>query len=623
MANWRLPWKKRNDVGAPERSAFVNKTGYTDPQRAEKLLHTDRRQSLLDLIWEQTSMSKPMFQKLYLAPIYRYAEFVQEFPASENHHHAYPGGMLDHGLELMYHGLKLRQGYLLPPGAAPEDQSKQTEAWSAGIAYGGLLHDVGKVVVDIVVETSDGKLWHPWQGAIAKPYRFRYIKGRDYKLHSATAGMFGQHILGPEVMTWLSGFPELWQGLLYLLAGNYEQAGVVGEIVGKADRFSTSLNIGANPDRILQAPVTSPQKQWLLGLQTLVKTAQSQSQINVRGQPFWLTQSDLWLVSMVTANSLRAHLLKQGLDGVPQNNNRLFDELQSHGILQATPGQRAIWKIRIEDGDWTADLTCVKIKPSLIWGSEQYPSPFAGKVTVLGDGETAEGDGETEGSIPKTKQTKAETNTTTRDGKETPASPDDADDGVSELLKLFSDDAPATPVSTVSSGVLSPSMTGSKKEVGEAGAEPAPSRPPSKQKAEKTEKQFPKKLDELEMQGRKALADDFISWLTGGLREQRFPVNDTNAKIHIVDSQLFLVTPGIFQRFCLEQSGQDDGWKKVQQGFEKLKLHKKRPDDLNIWACTVKGPRKSGKKIQGYLLDAEKVSLSGSPNDNPFLTLIE
>ena len=175
---WIWKRKGKSGTGASATSMTpglsVSDSGcYMQPQRAEKLLQHDRRKALLDLIWEQTSMSRAMFQKLYLTPISRFAELVQEFPASETHHHAYAGGMLDHGLESMYNGLRLRQSYLLPPGAAPEDQSRQAEAWSTGIAYGCLIHDVGKAAVDIVVETADGKIG-------SSPLRGEHLGGKTY-----------------------------------------------------------------------------------------------------------------------------------------------------------------------------------------------------------------------------------------------------------------------------------------------------------------------------------------------------------------------------------------------------------------------------------------------------------
>ncbi|HVZ34840.1 MAG TPA: TraI domain-containing protein, partial [Polyangiaceae bacterium] len=74
---------------------------YTDllrPEPAAALLGTLRRQRLLEQIWQRTSVSRAQFDVLYGGPIERYAALVQQFPASESHHHAYPGGMLDHGL---------------------------------------------------------------------------------------------------------------------------------------------------------------------------------------------------------------------------------------------------------------------------------------------------------------------------------------------------------------------------------------------------------------------------------------------------------------------------------------------------------------------------------------------
>ena len=90
------------------------------PEPAASLLATPRRQKLLEHIWQRTSLSRKQFATLYRAPLEHYAELVQQFPASESHHHAYHGGMLDHGLEIVAYALKLRQSHLLPAGAPPK-----------------------------------------------------------------------------------------------------------------------------------------------------------------------------------------------------------------------------------------------------------------------------------------------------------------------------------------------------------------------------------------------------------------------------------------------------------------------------------------------------------------------
>jgi integrating conjugative element relaxase (TIGR03760 family) len=159
----------------------------------------------------------------------RYAELVQLFPASESHHHAYPGGMLDHSLEIIAYALKLWQSHLLPAGTTPEDQAAQAEVWTTATAYAALLHDIGKIAVDLHVEYADGRVWHPWHGPLRKPYRFRYRKDREYRLHNAATGLLYNRLLDTQILDWLSSYPAPWSALIYVLAGQYEHAGVLGE----------------------------------------------------------------------------------------------------------------------------------------------------------------------------------------------------------------------------------------------------------------------------------------------------------------------------------------------------------------------------------------------------------
>ncbi len=165
--------------------------------------------------------------------------------------------MLDHGLELVACSLKPRQSYLLPSGAAPEYQAAQADAWSARVAYGALLHDIGKIAVDLQVEYQDGQPWHPWHGLLDQPYRFRYLKGGDYQLHGVAAGLLYTQVLDRAILDWLSGYPALWGKLLYLLSNHYEHAGILGELVLQADRVSTAQNTSApTPARPCRHPYT-------------------------------------------------------------------------------------------------------------------------------------------------------------------------------------------------------------------------------------------------------------------------------------------------------------------------------------------------------------------------------
>src|SRR3546814_10295264 len=68
----------------------------------------------------------------------------------------------------------------------------------------------------------------------------------------------------------------------------------------------------------------------------------------------WLNQDALWLVSKTVSDKLRAHLLSQGIDGIPASNTAVFNVLQDHGIVQPTPDGKAIWKATVtSDAGWS------------------------------------------------------------------------------------------------------------------------------------------------------------------------------------------------------------------------------------------------------------------------------
>ncbi|MDK8263620.1 MobH family relaxase [Pseudomonas oryzihabitans] len=375
-----LFFRKKAPPSAP---AGSSKQGFTQPSAGQDILVLPRRQKLIENIWQRTSLSREQFASLYRDPLGRYADLVQQLPASENHHHAYPEGLLDHGLEIVAYALKIRQNYLLPIGAPPESQAAQAEAWSAAVAYGALLHDLGKIAVDIEVVLEDGKPWHPWHGRIEQPYRFRYVKGRDYQLHGAASALVYFQVLPPHVLDWLSGYRELWSSLIFVLAGQYQHAGVLGEIIVQADQASVAQELGANPQRAMEAPKNTIQRQLANGLRTPVieKFKLNQPEGPSDG---WLTQDALWLVSKPASDQLRALMLSQGVEGMPTSNAPFFNLIQDQAIIQVNAQDKAIWKATIDTGHgWKNTFTLLKVSPALIWPDPaDRPAPFTGTFTL-------------------------------------------------------------------------------------------------------------------------------------------------------------------------------------------------------------------------------------------------
>ncbi|MGR0116389.1 MobH family relaxase [Ralstonia pseudosolanacearum] len=570
--------------------------GLVRPERATSLLATPRRQKLLEHIWQRTSLSRSQFATLYRAPLERYAELVQQFPASESHHHAYPGGMLDHGLECVAYALKLRQSHLLPVGASPEAQAGQAEAWTAGTAYAALLHDIGKLAVDLHIEYADGELWHPWHGPLRRPYRFRYRKDRAYRLHSAATGLLYHQILDPAIYDWLSGYPELWAALLYVLAGQYEHAGLLGELVVQADQASVAQELGGDPTKALAAPKQSLQRKLLDGLRYLLKHELKLNQ--AQASDGWLTQDALWLVSKTVSDKLRAHLLSQGVAGIPASNVAVFDIMQDHAIAQPTPEGKAIWNATVtSDAGWSHSFTLLKLAPSLIWEAADRPAPYGGTVQITTEPASAPPSETAEPAHERSNAVAASPSSTASTPPPSPGAPAaDSVDALLELLGTPAAQAPAAPVIALPDDAPLGTTTAPAPAADTANLEAAP----------------------------------FMDWLKHGIQSRKLIINDAKALVHTVADTAYLVSPGVFQRYAQEHptirgiAARDNlqDWQWVQKQFERLRLHCKQPDGLNIWTCEVVGPRKS-RRLHGYLLESATELFPEVFANNPHLRLLD
>jgi integrating conjugative element relaxase (TIGR03760 family) len=579
--------------------------GLLRPESPAALLATPRRQRLLAQIWQRTAVSRVQFGRLYRGPLERYAALVQQFPASESHHHAYPGGMLDHGLEIVAIALKLRQAHLLPVGAPPESQAAEAEAWTAGVAYAALLHDIGKIAVDVHVEYADGTRWHPWHGPLSRPYRFRYRKDRVYRLHSAAAGLLYTDILDAPILDWLSGYPDLWAALLYVLAGQYEHAGVLGELVVQADRASVAQNLGGDPAKVREAPQQALQRKVLDGLRYLAREVLRLNQ--PEASDGWLTQDGLWLVSKTVCDRLRAHLLSQGISGVPDRNTAVFDVLQEHGIAQPTPDGKAIWRATVtSDTGWTQPFTFLRLSPALIWDTSDRPPPFSGTVRVDPGPAAVSGSDLADRFLAPS-------------ALDSPAPP------MIDKGQLGTD---ATPDSV---GDILGLLDGTSRAAARAPAEPGTLATMASELSRRSDEHLENSRDSAHVDTRpeESPGERFLQWLRDGIRSHRLIINDAKALVHTVAGAAFLVSPGLFQRYVREHpevnrrvgSTEVRDWQLAQKQFERMHLHKKQRDGRNIWTCEVAGPRRR-RLLHGYLVTEAHALFDDALPDNPFLRLL-
>lgn len=635
--------KQSSTLIAPE-MPLTTDTGWHLPLPAKKLLDTPLRQQYLTTIWQNVSMSPEMFKMIYQEPIERYAEMVQLLPASESHHHAHIGGMLDHGLEVIAIATKLRQRYILPQNVHPEEQAKQRDIWTAVIIYAALLHDIGKCAVDIEVVLKDGQRWFPWQGIPMQPYNFRYIKARDYQLHPILGGFFANKLIPQSAIDWIALYPQAFSSLMYFIAGHTDKAGILSEIIQKADQTSVTLALGGDPTKLAEQPKTSFAKQLLIALRQVISGYKLNES---KGGNGWLTEDGLWVMSKSMADSIRAVLLQQGI-AVPSQNGKLFDELQAHKLIDATPEGKAIWKGKItSNSGWTHEkpFTLLKISPQVIWESiEQRPIPFDGRVEVVND----EGEIQTIAAVTETEVPILDIDIAPTQGQpnepqhkiapvKTPIQAMEADKSETEfVLDLFpitheyqqEQDTPQ--VENVSAPMpkhISSMDKGEKEKTGTVNTihtteavniSPAKKREKAISLIPSTETNPPTATD--------INAVAFVEWIKASLIAGTLFINKPRALVHQVNNHLFLVTPGIFKVYLRDvvKRTDDESWKLLQKRFQILGIHRRQhlgDDSQNIWTCSVTGPNRKST-IKGFLLpEPQKFIGNKVVLNNQWLTL--
>ena len=543
-----------------------------------------RHSSLVQSVQGMVGIPADHWHKLYFPLFEDYARFVQLLPASEAHHHSGPGGLLRHGLEVDHEALKLRRTTLLPPGAAAETVAHQQDIWTYACTSAALLHDLGKPITDTLVIIGN-KRWHLLSGPmpVGARYRIEFNTQRRHHQHERIPPLLVRYLLPETGLAWLSEENEILAAWLATIQGDLDQAGPLGAIIAKADGISVAQDLAGSQRIQLPTARTRPLSDRLLtGLRFLL--TDGSLPINRPGAAGFLHGEDLWLVSKRILDSLREHLIQEGQTGVPSRNDRLMDELQQHGLIIAN-GDRAIWHCQVSIGEWSQQLTCLRFPAGRIWpDSSQIPKPLDGSVSVIDKPESAV-------------ETSPEAQSTTP---AMPPSPDTTTDK--------DDTAHVRSEHPVTAQLPQDSTQ-------ETGDElPLPFDPPPEKETLEPEHQSLSETGVEEVPGDSG--QRFIAWLISGITEHQLEINTPKARLHVLSEGLALVSPGIFRDF------DPQNWQKVQKRFQKRRLHRKTPEDTNIWTCQVAKERKRSTIKVILIPDPEQRLGITLPKINPTVSII-
>ena len=184
------------------------------------------------------------FDTLYRQVIINLADHVGLLPASESHHHNWPGGLLRHSLEVAEVAFKYSKTWDLPPIGLNDYEAKRKPRWQYAAWIIGLLHDIGKSITDMMVicEDAEGKT-HRWNPMLSSLNKFcvdhkivRYfVDMNDASRYMNSAGRFKRHegvasalldkMLTPEARHFLTSSPDpaygLYEQISTILSGKH------------------------------------------------------------------------------------------------------------------------------------------------------------------------------------------------------------------------------------------------------------------------------------------------------------------------------------------------------------------------------------------------------------------
>jgi integrating conjugative element relaxase (TIGR03760 family) len=547
-------------------------------------------------------------------PVLRqYAEYVQLLPASESHHHAQPGGLLLHTLEVAANALAIRQGYKLPTGGAPEAQIRQAPVWSFGVLIAALLHDIGKPVADVVVALYGDNLSQScgdWNGLVgpmreqaaakhAGFYTVKFPQTRDYEAHQRLPITLLHAIIPPRAMQWLGSDARLLQELLAYLDSNEKVPTVLREIITKADSLSVADNL-KNGVRVRFASARNPPliERLMQGLRTLM--SESHLAINRPGAPVFVDPDGvhLWIVAGTCADQVRKILegreeRTKGAAGIPTDNTRLFDTWAEYGALMPPPkehGKGSVWWVKVQIDDWNHVLTVLKFRVADVYADDAIrPAMLLGTVTPVAPSSQRsearpEGVASAASPIPYAVQEVAGTAEAVASPLTTPST-DDA--GLSALLvgydnqgnalasNSLSDPVPGTAqaveplaqyapypdteVAITAPPAVSPVVPAATKsarpefldatDAAVAIKQATGLNVPKTVQAFRTPSHAPRALYKLPGAQSRENAERFMKWIQASLGDGQLTYNESDAVVHFVPEGMALVTPKIFRLY--------------------------------------------------------------------------
>ena len=277
----------------------------------------------------------------------RFAVTVGDLPASAAHHHAEPGGLYRHSLEVALKALEEFEGSMKmerrPDGSVDSFRSSRNRPlWQYATFIAALCHDLGKLF-DLEVRGKN-QTWCPLHepydgfGRRTKTPVASWRPDRQYGAHAWSSLALLHHVLSCEDVAYL-GAPRLWHLFASLAEGHgTTNASPLSQAVSRADQASVEQAqpaIAARPD--------SKAGLLLQAFRELI--TDGEMGVNVPGGQVYVEGRKAAVVVPVAIDLARDRLSRREIKLPP--NNDLYDILRNARLVDADETGRSVRKIKV------------------------------------------------------------------------------------------------------------------------------------------------------------------------------------------------------------------------------------------------------------------------------------
>lgn len=340
---------------------------------------------LINTIYRGIRLEEHHVDIYYRPVIERLIRYAQALPASEYSHHSYPGGLLEHTLEVAKTANMYRREVLYSESGKETEVENQADIFAYACFTASIMHDIGKILCDLEVVFRENEECKPQEWIALKSaipigyqYKYRYNPNRINGTHESASPLLVQSIIPIEGIYWLKSRPRLWQKWISCIAGDYVKGAEVGQVVKFADSTSAAANFVSssslrNKSEAGESIANSGQSAAEMLLKAMRQAIESSDlPLNKAGAAGWCFGDNVYMVSQRTVQVCRTITRANGYTALPKNDVTLFAMLCDAGISQRHPETDDLvqtYEITTKKSDnttWVGQLTFLVIPKQVL-----------------------------------------------------------------------------------------------------------------------------------------------------------------------------------------------------------------------------------------------------------------